>query len=563
VKNRTGLLTLFLLISFQLFYCAKIESPPGGPPDVTPPEIIASVPSQSELNVTTQTEIRITFSEKIYKDEVIKNIYIVPEPKTPPRLSWKKSDLVINMREDLHENQTYLITLKSGLQDLRKNKMTKPFRLAFSTGDYLDAGVIEGMVYEDLKPVAGVDVWAFLVDTGFSLQNKSPLYITQTSDSGDYRFEYLADADYYCFAVRDRDADRIYNPLKDMIGIPVSPVVLDSSIRYHSGFDFHLFADDTTSLKLVAVEFISNLMISIKLSSGVFAPELTPDNFVVTSDTDSLPLIISYLIYFRDSTDNVLLVPEKIPSIGIYSLQIKDFTNINDKPIGIGMDTISFNVEIISDTIAPNLVSSCPEDDEKSFITQESMEFIFNELIQINSADTTILYLMSEDSVYNYNLNLIVENNRIKAISLDSLKPGTNYTLYLDLSKIRDRFDNKMGNDSIKMIKFLTENRNEFGAILGRLQLSTGTSIDDIIVFVSSLDKKLMRRVDFGDTLQFKLDLPAGKYFFYAFEDRNQNSNYDRGKIPPLRYSEKRYIIKGEYSVRSRFETEDVVLELK
>jgi hypothetical protein len=142
VSKLASLYLIYLLSTLVLLSCAKIEFPPGGPPDETPPEIVSTFPEHGALEVPNDAEIRIEFTEKMKQEEAPKSLVIVPEPEEFPDVDWDGSALKIKFTDTLVDNRTYLITLKTGLSDLRNNKLERPYKLAFSTGEVLETGSI-------------------------------------------------------------------------------------------------------------------------------------------------------------------------------------------------------------------------------------------------------------------------------------------------------------------------------------------------------------------------------------------------------------------------------------
>lgn len=562
MNRKTGLAVALLFLFIQFYYCAKIEPPPGGPPDTTPPEIISVTPTKGQLEVPADAEIRIGFSEKISKEEVASQIFIVPPPKTTPRYSWKKKELIISFPDSLEENRTYLITLKTGLKDLRRNKLAKPFKLAFSTGEYLDSGIISGKVYMDLKPSAGVDIWAFEYDSNFMLFDNSPVYITQTTDSGEYGLEYLADGEYLCFAVKDRAGNRKYDPEEDYLGLPSWTVTIDSLNPVYNGLDFDLHKRDTTALKITSVEFTPDLMFSIKLSKSIYTPFVSLQDFEIENLQDQVTIALSRIYSFADTTDKFLLVPESLPAPGNYMVRIEHIFDLQGNGIGEGLDTLGFAVTVQEDVDPPRLVSSYPAENEKAFPSDSDFVYVFSEPIAIDSADTALIWLMDVDSALIYGFECMVDELMLRCRPAEPLKSGQSYTVFLNLPGIYDLTAGNPAGDSVLGYRFTVENREEYGAISGRLSGGIDLSVGNFTLFFKNIDNKKERHFYLDENLGFHLSLPAGKYIFYCYDDIDDDGIYNWGTIYPFNGSEPFYVFPDTISVRSRFETEDIILKL-
>ena len=64
----------FVLTAFVA--CAKMGPPPGGPPDTTPPGVLAVMPESLAVGVPVTTPIRIQFSEKLDEKSLESAIWV-------------------------------------------------------------------------------------------------------------------------------------------------------------------------------------------------------------------------------------------------------------------------------------------------------------------------------------------------------------------------------------------------------------------------------------------------------------------------------------------------------
>jgi hypothetical protein len=136
--------TAFWLL--QLNGCASRGRPGGGPVDKTPPEIVFTFPQPDSLNIDQIPQIDIHFSERMDEASVAKSIFT--SPPLDYDIDWSGGEqLSLNLKHELDNDRTYLITIGTGVMDARKNRMNNSFQLAFSTGAYLDRGKLSGHVY--------------------------------------------------------------------------------------------------------------------------------------------------------------------------------------------------------------------------------------------------------------------------------------------------------------------------------------------------------------------------------------------------------------------------------
>ncbi|HEQ99708.1 MAG TPA: hypothetical protein ENO22_10255 [candidate division Zixibacteria bacterium] len=561
MNRLASLFLVYLFSSLILLSCAKIEFPPGGPPDETPPEVVSTSPEQRALGVATDTEIRIEFSEKIKKEDAARSLLIVPEPEKFPDLDWDGSTLKIKFEEKLMEDRTYLITLKTQLSDLRNNKLEQPYRLAFSTGEVLDTGSIRGYTVQDHRPFKSADLWAFPYDSGFSIFDRQPLYVTQSDDSGYYKFEYLADGKYLCFAVRDVASDRTFDPQADQIGIPIMPAVIDSAHPEVRGLNFVLSSQDTAGLRVVSADYTTDLLIAVEVSDLVLASSLSAEKFKVRGPENDSLIELAYTFALQDSSDLIMLVPEFTLAGGIYRLEATDIKSVKGKPLSQELDTASFEVDVFEDEQPPRLVRSRPSEGQTDFPHDSDFEFLFSEPIIIEGADTSLIYLLTGDSSYLRNFWVQAEGTVFRAQSDDTLGTGAEYSLFLNLRSIKDRSGKNSAGDTIMTYAFRTKDIEDYGSISGTVT-GIGNMVNPLL-YIASTDRKSRVAFALDDSMRFAVEVPAGNYFFYGFDDLDSNGVHFSGDLQGLQYSEPYFFFDDTVSVRARFETENIRLEAK
>ena len=92
----------FILMVFVS--CAAVMSPPGGPKDQTPPELIETFPP----NGTTYFKggrVELLFSEYIEENTVERAIDILPTLKEKPNIMYKGKKIVVQFADSLLRNQ--------------------------------------------------------------------------------------------------------------------------------------------------------------------------------------------------------------------------------------------------------------------------------------------------------------------------------------------------------------------------------------------------------------------------------------------------------------------------
>ncbi|MDG1224087.1 MAG: Ig-like domain-containing protein, partial [Candidatus Marinimicrobia bacterium] len=100
---------LFFFVAYctcNIYSCAAIQAPPGGPKDNTPPTLLFSIPSSGATNLSLK-KVELVFSEHLLEKSVISSISILPKTFSPISVQYKGKKLIISLPDDLLDNQTY------------------------------------------------------------------------------------------------------------------------------------------------------------------------------------------------------------------------------------------------------------------------------------------------------------------------------------------------------------------------------------------------------------------------------------------------------------------------
>ncbi|MEK7315888.1 MAG: Ig-like domain-containing protein [Candidatus Eisenbacteria bacterium] len=199
-----------LLLLLALAGCARSIPPPGGPRDTTPPQVVATSPADSAVNVSSGTAIEVLFSEPMERGSVRDNLRLYPPPG---RLSyhWSGHRFRIEWGDSLAPGTTYQLFLSGRARDLRGVPLGKRLQLRFSTGATLAPGQINGKLRAKTLLVAGVPILLFPDSLGLrpdTTGSFEPTYQTETDTAGVYQFTGLSvDRGYTVHAFFDRNGD--------------------------------------------------------------------------------------------------------------------------------------------------------------------------------------------------------------------------------------------------------------------------------------------------------------------------------------------------------------------
>ena len=200
-----------------IFGCAHPGMPGGGPKDMRPPEVLQTTPENGSANFNSK-KITITFDEFIELDNITQKALISPPMNKLPDFKLKGKSLQIKFNEELKDSTTYSIYFADAIVDLTEGNPLLNYTYIFSTGSKVDSLSIFGKISNafNLKPPEDVFVLLYK-DNNDTLPldslplNVIPYYVSKTTANGDFQFNGLGDDEYLMFALKDLNANYIYD----------------------------------------------------------------------------------------------------------------------------------------------------------------------------------------------------------------------------------------------------------------------------------------------------------------------------------------------------------------
>lgn len=193
--------------------CAKIEPPPGGPPDFAPPRLLATKPESTARITDFSGDVEFRFDEVISEGgnpnqgtgtgDLEKLVILSPTLRVP-QVRWRRNRITVKPDEGWKPNRVYRVELLPGVTDLRRNRSDETKVLTFTTGAPLPDRTLEGLVVDwtTNRPAPLALVEALLVADSLP-------YHTLTDSSGRFSLGPLPPGDYLVKGVIDQNHDFI------------------------------------------------------------------------------------------------------------------------------------------------------------------------------------------------------------------------------------------------------------------------------------------------------------------------------------------------------------------
>jgi len=557
-KILSGYFHLVLILLFSIS-CATQKGPTGGSIDRTPPEVVFTLPARDSLQVSSNlNKIEIVFSERMAQSTLKRNLYISPPIEF--EIDWHNwEEVTLNLNEELSTNQTYVISIASGVQDLQKNNMAESYQFAFSTGAVLDRNSIEGTVHGLIKN-ATVNLFAYILTdtTEFLPTIQKPLYVSKSGEKGHFKLSYLKNGVYRVLAVDDLNHNLILDADFESAGIPYRDVLLNSLHSDFRGLDFLLSRSDTTAPQLLGLRPIYNKILQVRLSEPVI-----PDALQSISITDSLTGYNLPILGIRtdDEFDNILTVltsqPDSMATYAVHIPLLQDsLFNVNDT-----LPELFFKPVTKQDTTTFRLLSHNPKDSVQNIRPSQVIRFEFSRAVHKDS-------IRSAYKLYSKNKRIVKGNWSFPSLKkaiftpLSNLMPDSAYISELNLFGVKNIWG-KMLADSIDSHYFTVVSSRELGEMSGTIKYQNQIAKPVTLQFVPLARKQGMLKKTLENTDKFRLfNVLEGKYLLNGYMDENLDGHYSAGRLFPFQFAEPFAFSQDTIKVRKRWETENILFYL-
>lgn len=196
-----------ILAALLGFSCAKQSSPTGGPKDLDPPVVLVMNPVDQSLNVKPE-RISILFDEYIKLENANRNIIVTPRiNKDKVVFTALKTELRIDLNQELEDSTTYVFNFQKSVQDLSEGNPVENLKLVFSTGASIDSLKFEGGVNfyfpKSKKDFLNVIVGLFPLGDSTDVFTAAPYYLTQVDTAGQFSITNIKAGQYKAYAWSD------------------------------------------------------------------------------------------------------------------------------------------------------------------------------------------------------------------------------------------------------------------------------------------------------------------------------------------------------------------------
>lgn len=527
MRKALGLL-LFLL------GCAKFGPPPGGPEDKIPPEILSVRPASGSIRVDSSAFIEFVFSKKVEKTSLARNVFISPALPDSFSDELKRNTYRIFPRRYLSRGITYVVTLGTGVRDLRGNTLAQAYSFSFSTGESIDSGEIAGQLFEKTAPVRGAAVKLYRVADSLALvDGKRPAYQTTSGTHGRFKFSFLPLGRYRLLA-EAQSKFALYH--RDVTALKMG----------EKQPSFQLFLDvlDTASLKLADARMNRDRLLVLTFNKAPGFLDTALNRFRISGAEVKLQSV------FANPAEK-----EKLYLAGEFPLVEKEAALFFSPSGGGASDSIRFLVSASPDKSVPRLIFSDPANRSGRRGVADTLKLFFSEPVNLNP-NANGLGLLDSLGIAIATVWSQPQTNALQFVPSQLLRAGEWHRFRLPSGALADRAGNPTA-DSL-LLFFRTYFPDSLGSVSGRI---SGAKKGETVLEFRELSSGWSRKEKVRDSV-YSTGLLSGRYFLFGYGDLNQNGRREPGSLAPFRLSEPAFFYPETVFVRARFETEGVDIEI-
>ena len=184
MKNKFLILSILLLS----IACAKIQAPPGGPEDNSPPKLLSCNPGNKSNNISKYDKIELNFDEPIRLQKIIFS------PPIDTIVEYKVKNRQLEMKFISPYNLLQTLNIQLIISDLKGN-MGESISLLYSDTSVLDTSFITGKIInrDDHSRFSDIIIGAYSYSPFPLNDSHTPDYKALVKNDGSFKFEGLSE----------------------------------------------------------------------------------------------------------------------------------------------------------------------------------------------------------------------------------------------------------------------------------------------------------------------------------------------------------------------------------
>lgn len=524
------------ILSLLAVSCAKQGYPSGGPRDVTPPQVLSTLPDNASTRFS-NNGFYIQFDEYVVLKDADNNVLVSPPMSPKPEYRTKGKGVEVKFKDTLQANTTYIFQFKEAIADFNEGNLLPSFEYVLSTGGSLDNLTIRGSVADaQLKkaPMTEGFITVLLCDDTLGV-----LYQTRCDKEGNFAFNYIKLRNYTLIALKDENKNlRIDNAesvafLDETVTPWDMPPLNDTTYR-----------PDSTLYKqlLLSTPFSAKQRIT---SNGFIKKSIARITTLLPLTDPEIQLLSGKVAWSLNAHRDTITLWPLSESCDSLSLILKDpsFSNSENKP-----DTLQMKFRSRS-RVAPRLIATPNFRNQHPYY--DTLKFRFDYPIVPDQESLRCVTVLSSDSLDRDTIALMPLADHPNILYTEwKPQPGKQYTIQMRHQSVADIYGHKA--DSARWDVKISK-PEDYGTL--RLNLTQGGGQP---YFLELLNEKgdVVATQPASSVVEF-IHLKPGKYNLRLFLDSNGDGRWTPVDFSRRRQPEKVLLYPKTLTVRENWEFEE------
>jgi hypothetical protein len=581
----------------------------GGPVDEDPPVVVQTDPPDSSTNYSPEKNIEITFDEYIQLQDIYQELILSPPLEEKPVAQLRGKSIVVRFPDDaVFDTTTYTLSFGNSIADNNEGNVLSNYEFIFSLKDYIDSMNVEGRVVSAFNQSPDeermfVMLYRNLNDSAPILEK--PSYICRTNKEGYFSMHNLETGNYRLFALKDANANLIFDLPGEQIAFHDSIIELtserfqDDIIIRDPSLSGNLFEQDSITVDSTLADSIRKQprIYSFNTLMKFFVQHLN-NQYLVDKQrkreeqlffTFNEPLTDTFHIeplnfqppgkwYLRETSktnDTLIYWLTDTAAIGMDSLQFEVSYPVYDSLNNLvrTIDTVSFasHKEPVSETRSRRNKKKEEDDDQlkkkakpaKTLTLANNIKnagaFDLNKKVAIitqtpcfrSDPDKISMYLLEDTLEIPHKFSLFKDTNSLYRFFIEyQPEEATSYKLVILDSAFTDIYGTS--NDTT-IVKFTTQTADYYGI----LSLNISNIRDPVILQLMDEKQNVIIRKSLESDERIRYEyLPPKKYKLKIIVDSNGNGKWDTGHYLNKVQPEKVLYFPQEINIRSNWEVD-------
>jgi len=534
--------------------CAAIGPPPGGPVDKTLPFIISVSPPSGKTQIDGGLKIHLKFSERLDEVTLEKGIRLVPNVEGELKLKIKKEELTVTLPENLDSNQTYILTLDRIIEDEHKNQLDQTYQLAYSTGEEIASGVIEGTVFNPEGESSLVYLYKMGTEKIDSLFIGEPDYYSMTNDSGKYHFSFLEEGDYQIISFTGGNAPFPVNPARMAYGVHwESPLSITEEDSILSEINMKV-EKEISPLNVLLVKMETSHQGAVKFTNPVAIEEQPSGWITFLQDSVNERFSPDFIFQTETPSQRIYFYSDTADEAGKMEVFFSGVMDIFDG--SLFSDSFIVSVPGI-DTAKVELIS--PTTNSTTDLNPEEPFFSLQFTTPINISENDFMFhLTLNDTIETEFKMAMADPAKIRIQPEGMWETGDKFSIEIYGFNVKSFSGNSMS-DSLVTVNFTIVEKTGKGGISGTVhgKYAVGTVVEALMYETENT----IHSAVVNSSNEFVLNnLSPGFWQLSAYQDKDSNGRYSSGKAIQFQPSEPFFVLPDTIEVRANWIVEGLEL---